>query len=194
MAINKVQYGNETLMDITDTTATPNDVKKDIVFYGKDGVRTIGTNTDKTSYKKLGETDVTVNTSSSAQTEVATIDCGEEAYTKDKMIYVRIRDKAGIRNGYFYGTDNFFFNTRKANGETYDCDQCARILFRRTNYGTYSAYTSNTYGVYGYTITSTGLVRIYSRYNSSYTGTINGTSHIEVYSLEYPDGVSPFNI
>lgn len=43
MAINKVIYGNETLMDITDTTATSNDVLEGQVFYGANGARNIGT-------------------------------------------------------------------------------------------------------------------------------------------------------
>lgn len=167
----------------------PENIKKDVSILGITGTLKGGY-----GYTKLGEGEVSVNTSSTAQAEVLSIECGSEAYTKDRMIYVRIRDKAGIRNGYFYGTDNFFFNTRKANGETYDCDQCARILFRRTNYGTYTAYASNPYGVYGYCITSEGIVKIYSRYNSSYSSKIDGTYHIEVYSLDYPDGISPFTI
>lgn len=167
----------------------PENIKKDVSILGVTGTLKGGY-----GYTKLGEGEVTVNTSSTAATEQLTIDCGEEAYTKDRMIYVRIRDKAGVRNGYFYGTDNFFFNTRKANGETYDCDQCARIIFRRTNYGTFSAYTSNPYGIYGYSISSSGVVKIYSKYSSSYSLTINGTYKVEVYALDYPDGISPFTI
>ena len=192
MAVNKVQYGNETLIDITDTTATANDVKKDVVFYGKDGVKTIGTNTDKTSYKKLGEGEVTVNTSSTAITQQLTIDCGEEAFTKDRIIYIRIRDEEGIKDGYFYGTDNFFYNVQKA-GSSFDTTACARMIIRRTSNGIYSA-NANTYGVYANSISSNGTVKISSRYSSSYTGTIDGKFKVEVYSLEWPDGVSPYNI
>lgn len=43
MANNKVIYGNTTIMDITDTTAEAADVAADKVFYGRDGVRTVGT-------------------------------------------------------------------------------------------------------------------------------------------------------
>ena len=45
MAINKVIYGGNTLMDITDTTATANDVASGKYFYTNAGVKTQGTST-----------------------------------------------------------------------------------------------------------------------------------------------------
>ena len=43
MAINKVIYGNNTLIDISDTTATESDVSSGAVFYKNNGVRSVGT-------------------------------------------------------------------------------------------------------------------------------------------------------
>ena len=43
MAINKVIYGGNTLIDITDTTAVANKVLDGFYFYGRDGVKTEGT-------------------------------------------------------------------------------------------------------------------------------------------------------
>ena len=43
MAINKVIYGGNTLMDITDTTAVADKVLASYYFYGRDGVKTQGT-------------------------------------------------------------------------------------------------------------------------------------------------------
>lgn len=40
---NKVVYGNDVLMDITDTTATPDGVVEGQVFYGANGARNVGT-------------------------------------------------------------------------------------------------------------------------------------------------------
>lgn len=43
MAINKVIYGGNTLIDITDTTAVASTVLSGSYFYGRDGVKTEGT-------------------------------------------------------------------------------------------------------------------------------------------------------
>lgn len=43
--INKVVYNNNTLIDITDTTAVESDVAQGVVFYKADGTRSVGTMT-----------------------------------------------------------------------------------------------------------------------------------------------------
>lgn len=43
MAINKVIYGGNTLIDLTDTSAVATDVLSGKFFYGRDGVKTEGT-------------------------------------------------------------------------------------------------------------------------------------------------------
>ena len=45
---NKIIYGDQTLMDITDTTASTNDVLEGQVFYSASGARSVGTLTDAT--------------------------------------------------------------------------------------------------------------------------------------------------
>lgn len=194
MAINKVVFGEETLIDLTDTTATEQDVINGKSFYGKDGIKTLGT-ASGTSYKKLGETDISVNTTSTTNTNVGSINCGSEAYTKNKILYVRIRDKAGRRNGYCYGSDNYFINLNAGLDYTDTYSNASRFIHKTTSDGKYAIYMSasaSCYGVYAYSISSQGVLTIYTRYNANNTLTINGTYHVEVYTLDFPDGVSPF--
>ena len=47
--VNKVEFGNQTIMDITDTSADANDVIEGEVFYNAAGVRTVGTLGDATT-------------------------------------------------------------------------------------------------------------------------------------------------
>lgn len=45
MAKNKIIYGGDVLIDLTDATATASDVDSSVYFYGADGVKTKGTST-----------------------------------------------------------------------------------------------------------------------------------------------------
>lgn len=47
--VNKVQFGDTTIMDITDTTADSGDVIEGEVFYNKSGARSVGTLGDATT-------------------------------------------------------------------------------------------------------------------------------------------------
>lgn len=55
MAVNKVVYGSNTLIDLTNTTASAEDVAQGKYFYTASGVRTNGTLTFVTYY--TGSTD-----------------------------------------------------------------------------------------------------------------------------------------
>ena len=148
------------------------------------------------SYTLLGEKDVTANTTGTSATSLDSITVGAAAWTKAKMIYVRIRDKAGPRAGYFYGSDNIFINYNLANSSTTAITTAGRLIHRystSSQWGLYSGATSTGYGVYAYDINNSGRVRIYTRYNSTNSLTINGTYHVEVYALDWPDGVSPYD-
>ena len=46
---NKIIYGDQTLMDITDTTASTEDVLEGQVFYSASGARSVGALTDATT-------------------------------------------------------------------------------------------------------------------------------------------------
>ena len=147
------------------------------------------------SYTLIASKEVTVNTTSTSTSSVTTLALGSANYRADKIIYVKVRDKAGKRAGYFYGSDTFFFNYQKANNGTGDLTYAARAIHRYSDSSVWSTYvpsTSNGYGVYGYSIGSDGTLKIYRRYNSNYSLTINGTYVIEAFVLNTDDGTSPF--
>ena len=192
----KTGGGTASFTDVTDTTAAAGDVASGKYFYTAAGVRTAGTASGP-SYTLLKSQDVTVNTTSTSAATVATISCGTSAWTKDKILYVKVRDKAGKRNGYFLGSDMFLFNRQKANGGTTTVNNACRIAHSVDSSGNYAFYvsqTTNGYGVYGYSVSTAGAVVIQSRYHASNSLTINGTYNVQVYLLDYaPNQGNPYN-
>ena len=152
------------------------------------------------SWTKVAETSYQVNTTSTSVTKVATWETGHsEIWTSDKWVYVRIRDTAGKRNGYFYGTDTFFANyTSKNNPSTAgvgECDGMLRNVYSVSSDGVYEwryGYSMSGHGVYADYVYNDGRIRIQSRYNSSYSKTINGTYKVEVYLLDPPTNAPIF--
>ena len=139
----------------------------------------------------LGSTTLTVNTTSTSAASAGTFSTSAAAFTKAKIIYVRVRDKAGPREGYFYGSDAFFINLNVANGSTSTYSYAARSGFFY-NSSKQWASASASYGVYGYSVSSAGTITVRRRYNSSY-GTINGNFLCEAYAIDFPDGKNPFD-
>lgn len=147
------------------------------------------------SYTLITSKEVTVNTTSTSAASATTLALGSSNYRSDKIIYVKIRDKAGKRAGYFYGSDTFFFNYQAANNSTSNLTYAARAIHRYSSDSVWSTYIPSTttgYGVYGYSIASNGTLNIYRRYNSNYSLTINGTYLVEAYVLNTDDGTSPY--
>lgn len=55
MAVNKVIYGNNTLIDLTDSTVTPETLGEGVIAYNAKGERIVGIATIRTITAKLGE-------------------------------------------------------------------------------------------------------------------------------------------
>ena len=143
--------------------------------------------------KLLASEEFEVNTSSTTESTVGTVTV-EGGWSKDFIIYVKIRDKAGKRNSYFRGSDNFVLNCYAANGTT-SSPTPVRICDGVDVGGMFMQSTS-TYGVYlsAYSKVSgknNGTATIKAKYNSSY-GTVNGTFVVEVYALSWPKNDSMF--
>lgn len=142
-------------------------------------------------WKHILTQDVTVSTTSTSAATAATIQCGSAIATKDKIVWVHIRDKAGKRAGYCYGSDAFFINYSKANGSTSTFAVPAVLGIRYTTSSAFAGMVGQ-YGVYGYSISNAGALVIRRRYNSSYSLTIDGTFQVDVYTLDLPDELELF--
>ena len=183
--------GTQTIAAVSQTNLSAENIKSGTTISISNGDTdiwsVIGTYTGSGGVTLLGSKEFTVSTTSTSQTSVGSIAISPSTavWTTDAIIYVKIRDKAGPRNGYFFGSDNFFMNYNLASGVTNQNVQlCGRLIYY---YDSSNVYKPNTggYGVYAYQILySTGHnIEIYRRYNSNYTKTINGTFKAEVYSI-----------
>ena len=183
--------------DASITTATASDVASGKVFLASDGTITTGTSSGgggASSWTKVCETSYQVNTTSTNPTTVATWATGHsEIWTSDKIVYVRVRDTAGKRAGYFYGSDNFFVITEL---KKYSSNQDGmRTAYRYTTSSAFASHSSTStagYGVYVDVVYRDGRIGIRGRYNSLYTLTIDGTYKVEVYLLDPAGGVPIF--
>ncbi len=212
----KTGGGTALFSDASITTAVESDVASGKLFLKADG--SIGTGTGSTggcdvtqdengyivlpeqggggggsSWTLLDSTEVQVSNPGSSATVVHTF-TDSNAWTGDKLVVVRVRDKAGRRTGYYIGSDSFFMNQRAATGlsvafsvsMTYNYYDSSGSL-------TVTATTSSSRnGIYAKSIAPSGGVDIYA--NALSGTTIDGTYVVELFTLDYSDGLSPYNI
>lgn len=187
--------------DASITTATASDVLQGKLFLSADGTITEGTNSGggsggDSAWTKVAETSYQVNTTSTSAITVATWATGHsEIWSSDKIVYVRVRDTAGKRTGYFYGSDQYFYIQYPINGaSTSSHTNAIRITLRCVNniYQEYLSTSTAGYGIYADTIYNTGNIRIRARYDKTYAPIINGTYKVEVYLLDPAGGVPIF--
>lgn len=141
-------------------------------------------------HKLVNAQENTVSTTSTTAASAFTIELGSSAYTANQIIWVHIRDKAGKRSGYFFGSDAFFINSNATmlGGTTFSAPVVCYTKYTSSGYSS----ASGQYGVYGYSISSGGTLTVRRRYNSSNSTTINGTYVTNVYALDLPDNLKLF--
>lgn len=182
--------GTASFTDVSDTTAAAADVASGKYFYTSAGVRTAGTSSGGggTGVTLVASKSVTTSTTNTSAATVETWSTGHsELWTSDKIIYIKIRDSAGKRNNYFYGSDTFFLNTLPANGSSTASTTASVRFILRYNSNAYNTYqTSNTtgYGLYADTLYDDGRIRLRQRYSSTYSLTVNGTYTVSVYLID----------
>ena len=189
----KTGGGTARFDDASITTATAADVASGKVFLAADGTITTGTASGgggASPWTLIKEQEFEAVHTSTSYSTAATIACGSDILTKDKIVWVHIRDTAGARAGYFYGSDAFFINCYMANGSTGAFATPAILCIRYTAASAFMG-TAGQYGVYGYSVSSNSIL-IRKRYNSSYSLTINGTYKASIYTLDLPSGLTLF--
>lgn len=192
----KTGGGTARFDDASITTATASDVASGKVFLAADGTITTGTSSGgggSSSWTKVAETSYQVSMTGASAATVATWETGHsEIWTTEKIVHVRIRDTAGKRAGYFFGSDNYFYIPP---GSATSTTQGARLNVRYTSdgdYGVVGTSSSTGYGVYADIVYNNGRIRIRKRYSSVSSLTIDGTYKVEVYLLDPVGGVSIF--
>ena len=146
---------------------------------------------NKSSYELIASQSFEVNTTTtSTNVNVGTINLGETAWTKDKILYVKIRGTKGKVAGSWYGCDAIVFGFHAAKEEQVADSYIWKFSRAPTSTGWMALVGYSTcYGVFPNTLYPDGRLQIYARYNSNY-GDINDTYTVDVYLLSSPDGLS----
>lgn len=174
--------GSQTILG--DANLLAGNIKKDVSIFGVTGTYDSG---GGSSYTLAGSTELSVSTTSTSRTIELT---WSMPLATNKMYLITVRDKAGKRTGYHYGSDclvspgltDLFWGIM-----SYYVDANGDLKSYKT------VNSSRAYGVCAYTyVSATSSIRITSQYNATYTGTINGTFKVNAYQLDYPTGESPF--
>ena len=184
VAISKVILNGVTQMDVTDTTAEAGEVASGEYFYTAAGVKTAGTAGSGSDWTLLATQEFTVNTTSTTQFSIGTIDLSSywSNISAGDFIWISTRDKAGTRNGYFYGADHLFV---LMSGESHPSNANPPGYYYKYDNNAY-VRNNGTYGIYPYSISNSYVLNLNAKYNSSYTGAIDGTFKVSVYKLTMP--------
>lgn len=125
-------------------------------------------------------------TTSTSPSTVGTIATNRNADTI--AYYVRIRAESDNLSYNFYGSDNFcfYFDTDFISNQDYTFKRCYRHNTEQ-NYQSASYSGTNGYGVYVSSISSTGVITISQRYNSTFSLTVNDRFTVDVYYISLSD-------
>ena len=130
--------------------------------------------------------DYTVSTTSTSMETVDTVDLGSVAdlWKSDKLIFYRVRDKAGLKANQYFGSDVYIYNSSAANSTMDSVQTFGGIILTGNSSGNFGLASTAAYGVVPTKLmVNDGRVEltIRSRYSASLSQTIDGTFTVEVY-------------
>lgn len=194
VTLPKTGGGTATFTDVTDTTAAASDVASGKYFYTAAGVRTAGTGSGggSSNWTLLGTKAVgTISTSSTTDTDTGqtivltgwndydllVFECSVDTKTNGRhaestrLAWLTASSTIATKNGISFATATH--NTKLSSSGT------ATSRSNTTPYGVYAKAG---------TISGSNLtITIYQRYNSTQTGTINGSYTMRVYGCKIYD-------
>ena len=148
-------------------------------------------------FTKVYETAITVNTTSTATAGVNVLTTPALDIQTPCGVYVCVRDPLGYRSQYHYGTDSFTFSLYQ--GNSYSLGKWFVISYggaANNKYyvklGVHTGSDSTAYGIYGTFLSTSKILNVSARYNSSYSKTMNGTFNVTVYQFNWMPGDNPW--
>jgi len=154
----------------------------DVTNYASVDVNVVGS-----SYTKVYEADYTKSYTSTSSTIMDTM-LFDYPRSIDTIWYVSVRDKAGLRSGFFYGSDTWIMDNPTMISASTSSTAKGTVIRKYTSLYK-GANAENGIRARGID-TQNGQSKIILdiKYNSTYSGTINGTYHVEVWALQFPPG------
>ena len=182
-AVNKVIYGNDVLMDITDTTAQASDVVQGKDFYGADGIKTSGTAVIPTKTSDLTNDSGFITGMTILSYGSSTWQDFLDAYNANKVVYCRASSNSNPASGsqtrlafmaYVSNATNptnvefQYYRSMSSHSATQQGDEV--YVYKLTNTGTWTVTVRKTSPNI---VAGTGLSRSYS--NDTVTLSFDGT-------------------
>lgn len=187
---------NLTATTVTVTAADIDSSKTIIPSEGVDGFDSITVAVeDIPGYKLIASETITITNATTSAHAVITVTGTPALYTNEKIIYVRIRDKAGPKRNCYWGSDNFFINYNTTNNTWSGTNYTSYVYLYAENSLNIilGCQGKNTNGIYATNIDIDGNIKLTYRDASSYTSLNNTIFQIDIFSLNFEDGQAPIN-
>lgn len=192
VTLPKTGGGTAKFTDVTDTTATASDVASGKYFYTDSGVRTQGTSSGGggsgigTLLATLSLGTISTTSTQATNTNKSVSVSGINSY--DQLIVETSVDS--VTNNRHIATIANIWLTASSSVDTKDAGTIAtaKLNMKISSSGKTTTRSNTTaYGVYPYSVSisnGTATIPIYTRYNSTQTGTINNSYTTRVYGVK----------